>query len=307
MRRRWLLLALPLLTLSLLPLQALAWNAAGHRLAAAVAWERLDGETRRAVTGLLRWHPDHARLFARAPDGDAGREAFLAAATWPDDIKGDRRFFDDGEAPTPPLPGFPDMARHRSWHYLDRPVGGTPARATSDGSLDRQLASLPRTLADPGGDPVRRAYALAWLIHLVADAHQPLHVVSRYDARGRGDEGGNRLTVYTPFHPRLASMSLHSYWDDLPGPPWLRGERLEREAQALIAATPAPPAGTARDWLDESQKLANEIAYPPGDDPVPTLSDAFNERALATARRRVAEAGYRLADLLRQLLAAPRR
>ena len=51
-----------------------------------------------------------------------------------------------------------------------------------------------------------------------------------------------------------------------------------------------------------------DSAYPPGDDAVPTISATFHEDALAIAGRRVAEAGYRLADLLRGLLhTGPRR
>ena len=47
-----------------------------------------------------------------------------AAAVWPDNIKGDPRFWDDTHAdasPTQLLPGFPDMKRHTNWHYFDMP------------------------------------------------------------------------------------------------------------------------------------------------------------------------------------------
>ncbi len=198
------------------------------------------------------------------------------------------------------------MARHRHWHYIDRPLGHAPRRQESNGELDRRLDLLSNAVGNRKTGDQQRAYALPWLIHLVADAHQPLHTVSRYDAQGRGDEGGNLLTINTPFHRRLSSMNLHAYWDDLAGPPWLHGRYLERAAAAVVAANPPPPpAGGPRRWIEESVEIARDGAYPPGDESVPTLTADFHERAQATARRRIADAGYRLAALLRQLLGKP--
>ena len=68
--------------------------------------------------------------------------------------------------------------------------------------------------------PVMQADALPWLLHLVADIHQPLHVGLD------GDEGGNKVEIENPFNKRLPFTNVHTYWDDLPGPPWLRGKRL---------------------------------------------------------------------------------
>jgi len=307
MRRR---LAVALLSAALLlPLPAIAWNAAGHRLSALIAWQQLDDATRAEITRLLRKHPDYELWIARAKGVAPEVAAFLEASTWADDIKRDRRFYDAGEeAPSALLPGFPDMTRHRDWHYINRPLGHPPKGVHASGELERQLAALAGTLGNARAAEMQRVYALPWLIHLVADAHQPLHAVSRYDADGRSDEGGNRLSIEPPFHSRLSSISLHTYWDDLPGPPWLRGERLERAAQAIVAAyPPPPPAGGPDRWLDESAQIARDSAYPPADAALPTLTAEFHERAQATARQRIAEAGYRLAALLQRLLGRSQR
>ena len=55
---------LTLLLTLLLPLPAAAWNSAGHRLIAAIAWDQLDEQTRFAVTELLRQHPDYQPWIA---------------------------------------------------------------------------------------------------------------------------------------------------------------------------------------------------------------------------------------------------
>ncbi len=300
---RWPLIWLALLWQLTTP--ALAWNAAGHRLIAYLAWESMDPTTRSAVAGVLRRHPDFARWQARAGDADPDLGAFLEASTWPDDIRHDRRFFSAGlEEPTPALPGFPDMERRLNWHYVDRPPDSGQAAAASAGQLDRQLVALAHTLADPRSSVGERAYALPWLIHLVGDAHQPLHAASRYGSDGQGDSGGNAVEIVNPFQPHYPSTNLHRYWDELPGPPWLRGRQLQSTARSLSALYQPPPvSGTPAQWIAESRELARTAAYPPAGDAVPTISATFHANSLELARRRVVEAGYRLAEELKRLFA----
>src|SRR5580658_1347779 len=77
---------------------AFAWNATGHRIVAAIAYDRLTPEARSRVDALIRHHPDYETMFLRdAPSDPAARarSAFIAAAVWADVIKGDPRFWDD--------------------------------------------------------------------------------------------------------------------------------------------------------------------------------------------------------------------
>lgn len=304
---RW-LLSLPIMLF--LPWPALAWNAAGHRLVASIAWEQLDRQTRIEVANLLRDHPDYPRWLKRAGDGDTDRAAFIEASTWPDDIRQDKRFYSAGiDEPTPTLPGFPDMERRRDWHYVNRPLNDTrqnhaPRQIRNDpfyGQLEQQLVELAKILGKPGTPASERSYALPWLIHLSADAHQPLHTSIRLDADGQWDRLGNGVTVINPFNPRRNSTSLHAFWDDLPGPPWLGGERLETVSRSLSTRYSRPAPSPSAQWIDESWRLARDSAYPPGEDKVPTISAEFYENAMEIATRRIAQAGYRLADLLREL------
>jgi len=199
-----------------------------------IAWESMDAGTKSAVGQLLRQHPDYERWQARAHGGDPELTAFLEASTWPDDIRKDRRFYTTGrEEPTATLPGFPDMERRLHWHYVDRPVNPGAGTGPAAGVIDRQLAVLARIVGDRQATMAERAYALPWLIHLVGDAHQPLHAASRYGPDGQSDNGGNLVSIVNPFAARYTSMSLHRYWDDLPGPPWLRDGRLASAARSL--------------------------------------------------------------------------
>ena len=287
----------------LLSASALGWNAGGHRLVAAIAWAELAAAEREAVAQLLDAHPDVSRWQRRVANGDdPDFVRFAEAATWADDIRHDRRFYDEGMEPaTPTLAGFPDMARRRSWHYLNLPLTGTAAAGTG-GELDVSIGREAAVLSDRSLPASRRAYALVWLIHLVGDIHQPLHVGTRRQPDGGDDAGGNGLPVFDPTSSRRPETNLHAWWDDLPAPPWLRGSRLRSTATALRARLPATlPAADVAVWRAESHRLARDFAY--GGDSVPfVIDDAYRQRAAGIAGERIALAGVRLGRLLGTLL-----
>ena len=271
-------------------LPALAWNGAGHRIVAVIAWQQMSPITQQRVSALLAAHPDYARWQEKA--GTQGPAAIFAeASTWADSIRHDARYHDAGRGePTPPLAGHFDSRRQRHWHYADRAANGRPTK----GELDRQIVRLSRLLGSASDD--EQTYALPWLIHLVADVHQPLHV-------GRSDdEGGTRVTIENPFNRRQPFVTLHAYWDDLPGPSSLRGRRLQREAGRLLAAYRPPAQGDVDLWREESWQL-HATAYPQqAGSLLPIVDEAFHQRATSTAERRLAEAGYRLGRLLENRL-----
>lgn len=279
-----------------LALPAYAWNAAGHRLVAVIAWQQLTPPTREATSTALALHPDHERWIEKARSRE-GIALFAEASTWPDDIRNDPRFYDEDREPvTPALPGLLETARHKRWHYVDLDATGK----VRDGELDRQIERLSQLLQAKGSSSGTRrseqiAYALPWLLHLVADIHQPLHVGQH------GDEGGNKVEIENPFNKRLPFSSLHLYWDDLPGPPWLRGQRLEKNASRLLDSYPKPVQGNVALWRDESHQLL-AAAYPKASGSLlPIISEDFQDNARQIANRRIVEAGYRLGHLLESI------
>ena len=177
MRYPRLLAASLAILLSIAP-SASAWNATGHRLIAAIAYDRLNPKTRARVDALIRQHPDYEKLFLQgAPTEPAARAraAFIAAAVWPDQIKGDPRFYDEtrsNASPTQLLPGFPDMARHTTWHYYDTPITPDGAEAEIQ-KPPHALSELKRILpiigikADvPTTSASNPTYLLPWLAHI---------------------------------------------------------------------------------------------------------------------------------------------
>jgi hypothetical protein len=282
-----LLLTVPL---ACLPLQA--WNATGHRIVAAIAYDHLTPQAKARVDELLKQHPDFSTL--------SQRDAFLAASVWPDTIKGDNRFFDDtvvNPQPTPLLPGFPSMARHTDWHYIDLPFSPDGTRLERP-KRPNALIELRRILKAPS----LAVYDLPWLIHLTGDVHQPLHCASRFTkSQPHGDQGGN-LVIITP------GRNLHSFWDGLAG--YDTGDAyVDRMASGVTAEfttmNGAHPVVSMdpKLWINEGFELAKQEVYTFGaaagtrDNPI-ALPESYEYRARQVARVQLSKAGFRLAAVL---------
>lgn len=289
---------------------AFAWDATGHRIIAAIAYDRLTPKARARVDALIRAHPDYTTMFIlNAPEEPAARAraAFIAAAVWADNIKGDRRFYDESRQdaqPTAVLPGYPDMKRHTHWHYYDTPItpdGAKKVKAPSPSAL----SELPRMIDEIGKAPEATAvYDLPWIEHITGDLAQPLHCVSRVlKSMPKGDAGGNGVFV----NP---GRNLHSLWDGAASAG--RDSNLEYvnkyEADATAAhLAPARVERKPKKWIEEGAKIAQLDVYTFGletgtrDHPV-DLPAGYVEIMRRVAQERIALAGYRLAAVLNQQL-----
>jgi len=288
---------------------AAAWNATGHRIVAAIAYEKLTITVRARVDDLIRKHPDYATVFTKDAPADPAaraRAAFLTAANWPDMIRaGDPRFYDETRKdarPTPLLPGFPDMARHAGWHFVDIPYtpDGAPGRPPPTPNVLTELQRILREIKAPPSEQ-QIVYDLPWLEHLVGDVHQPLHCTSRFlRSQRQGDAGGNFVFV-------APGRTLHSLWDDAPGTD-SSDEYVAAYAAKATAVYPARHrAGNPRQWVAESLRLDTTDVYTFGPEagsrehPIP-LPSGYVENTTRVSVRRIAAAGDRLAAVLNGLL-----
>ncbi|MDP9112595.1 MAG: S1/P1 nuclease [Acidobacteriota bacterium] len=291
----------------ILAFPAAAWNYSGHRIIAEIAYRRLTPQARLRVDEMMRRHPDFDMLARDAPAGANARAhyAFVWAASWPDQILSDSRFYDADRADspaTPLLPGFPDMQRHRTWHYYDIPISGdgTPALPQPPPHL---MTELPRLISElTAVSPEQAAYDLPWLVHLVGDSHQPLHATSRYlRSQPNGDAGGNFVFVQ-------GGTNLHALWDNAAAPRDVSYEQVIRYAREIAAENPqAIKSLDPKDWTAESLELDKSAVYTFGlengtrEHPL-ILPRRYEQKAKFAAKRRVALAGFRLAALLNRLL-----
>jgi hypothetical protein len=144
-------------------------------------------------------------------------------------------------------------------------------------------------ITDTNAPIVIRRLGLYYLAHLVGDMHQPLHT-------GRAtDRGGTNI----PVSYRGGTTNLHFFWDtDLVE---LETGNEEDVAKRLTTNLTEEErlkwqAGDPKQWTDESLILVRSYAYNTG--PSVELSDEYVERARPIIRRRLAQAGIRLAWLL---------
>ena len=316
------------------PRAALAWNETGHMTVASIAWRQLDERQRREVGELLKQHPHYEKMLTlRAPPGvEVNEWAFLRAAFWPDLVRPSRPGAEGEVFKGPEITRF-----HRGdWHYIDKPWVPPQHRGKVDPAT-RPAATRPakeniltaleansKILADAAAEPADRAVALCWIAHMVGDVHQPLHAVSMYSPEyPDGDRGGNGIVV----RGNDNVQRLHAYWDAILGnsdaheavtfiADEIRNDpQLQRGKLRELAERPA-----FAEWVDESYRWAGAVVYlngrlraapeeayytkqPIPDAEVPPVPHSYFANARELSRRRIALAGYRLAEQISTLMA----
>jgi hypothetical protein len=196
------------------------------------------------------------------------------------------------------------------WHYDDRPLCQSQVPLESycpDGRCaSRAYARALAILADRSQSREERLFALHVVVHLVGDAHQPLH------AADHDDRGGNQVQVL--FGRRSRPKPLHTVWDTDFVKQLVRGSSEEAFAATLVAEHRADRAhleqGDFASWLGESYGFARTAVYGrlPGfacgsaEPGVVWLPPAYVVASEAVVRQRLAQAGFRLAAVLRTTL-----
>lgn len=288
------LAALLTATLLLLPgARCWAWGEEGHRVVALIAEHYLTPATRQRVLQTLAL--DTGMTPAVPAD-------IAAAGGWADRYR-------DSDRNAAAL-------RYRQtlrWHFVnlalqrpdlrsvcyDRPAlapGQLASRGPGRACIVDKIRQFRAEWLAPSTSPEERQLALLFLLHLVADLHQPLH------AGDDDDHGGNDVDVSAP---GFKSGSLHRYWDTAV----LRGldKAANRLAPRLIGDITSQQrrqwqSGDADDWAMEANALAAGVAY--GKLPsarsgtVRRLTPEYVDAAEATAALQLSRAGVRLALLL---------
>ena len=302
------LVALAGALVALAPATARAWHNQGHMMVAEVAWRHMNSGAKCRAVWLLKSDPEYARGLQN-PTKIAWREAlFVNAATWPDRIKAEGSGFGPGGDPSLNV-GLSDRLQHRNWHFTNFAVPASDTHPVAANNALERIKTFTGTLSDPAKPRALKAYDLAWVLHLVGDVHQPLHMANQYGPVFHGnDAGGNGIPVqYPPYH------ELHGFWDGAPGDSKNSAKLLGIAIRAARSLAPAPAAEAAisdvDSWGKESYDLALNDAYVP---PVMLQSAAmvvptpgYVANAQKVSKARVALAGARLANLLNAALTWP--
>ena len=306
-----------LLQVALVPM-AQAWNESGHRAIAAAAAEKMSPDLRAKVVAALQAHPRYTEdLSAYRPRRLKGlTEAqwlMGQAAQWPDHARG----FDNEKGSR--RDALVKRYHRGNWHYINLPaylVWADKAlrikdptnpkkrrRSEKPGDVLSALTFMRAELASSETSAADKGLWISWALHLIADAHQPLHTTAMFSKQRwpRGDRGGNDVKI-AGSGKKGRLDSLHYFWDSA-----ISNRRKPREIKALakVFAKQKIPDVVNNEyepvmWVREGNRLAEDAVYGPlrsqlVDSPVVDITREYTRQTHAAALKRAALAARRTA------------
>ena len=144
------------------------WGKTGHRIVGYIAEKHLTEKTKQEVTSIL------------------GHTNLAMVSTWADEIKSDANW------------------NHAyDWHWTTIPDGETFKEGKQSGKAVEKVLEFLELIEYRKGTKTEKEVALKFLVHIIGDLHQPLHV-------GDGtDKGGNDVSVKW----FGGKTNLHAVWD----------------------------------------------------------------------------------------------
>ncbi len=254
MKRSLILFLSVLVTISLV-----SWGARGHKAIASIAQKHISANAAAGVSSLL------------------GGSSMADIASWADQVRNQAAY--KNTAP---------------WHFLDLPAGlnydqfKAAVLSQSEPNIYSAIIKCEATVSNASAPEIERREALMFLVHLVGDAHQPMHV-SR-----REDKGGNLVQVR--FDGR--GTNLHSVWDTrLIDHEGLSDQQIALEYdQATDQQIKQWQSGDEMVWLWESYQISSRL-YQEAEADNNFGSDYYNTH-IGIVHRRIDQAGIRLAGVL---------
>lgn len=239
------------LVLAFLASAAHAWGTRGHQVVALLAERQLTPKAKEQAQKLLAIEPG-ATLASISTWADGHRNRTSAA-----------------------------------WHYINFPKDSCPYDAQRDcpdgncavEAINRQLAVLASVAPDE-----KRLMALKYVVHFVADMHQPLHA-------GHADDRGGNTYQLQAFG---RGTNLHALWDT--------GliQNLDLSSETLAAKLAAAKVDTVNLDVAHAAEESCRVVGEAGFYPARKLGAAYVERYVPLMGQQLTLAGARLAQLLNQ-------
>ena len=284
---------LTILLLSFLIRASLSWHPTGHFIAARIAemeLEKTHKELLGKLIGLL--------LFTKSQTLKEQGHPFVEAACFPDDIK------------------YIGWKSFNQFHFYDNYIKGPGTTPEQMAKLRKSIVNMANSIGDSRetlknlkfskvDDRFGKAFQLRYMVHLVADAHQPLHSGSRV-VNGKPDAGGNAFKLPGPH------VNLHNLWDktlgffkDLRAP--LDGKQWDTlNGYCVMLMEKYPRSKLAEhlklkrvgEWITEAHKLQKEHAYE-GVTENKEVPKEYLAKLEGVVEKQLVLGGYRLTDYIK--------
>lgn len=242
------------LILALCALNCQAWGTQGHQIIASLASVQLTPKARQEVDRLLALEPG---------------ETLASISTWADEHR------NPASAP---------------WHYVNFPKDSCnydPERDCPDGKCVVDAIAKQMEILSSGTSDDKRLTALKYVVHLVADVHQPLH------AGYLEDRGGNTYQLQA----FMRGSNLHALWDT--GLIKNLNEDVDVTTKRLLTGGPLPQ--SAHLSIVRAAEESCRIVGTPGFYPDRKVGLDYIEQFTPTLERRLSLAGTRLAGILNRI------
>ncbi|RUO60586.1 S1/P1 nuclease [Pseudidiomarina insulisalsae] len=243
-----------------------AWGKTGHRITGKIAQAYLSVEATAAIAELL------------------GPESLAEASTYADEMRSNPSEF--WQKTANPF-HYVTLSEPHHYHEHDKPAQGDAMSALQD---------FTATLQNPDASKEEKQLALRFIVHIIGDLHQPLHVGSA----ALNDRGGNDVKVTFFGEP----SNLHRVWDSglvdhqqlsyTEFSHWLQRRITPDQAQRW--ATPDPYT-----WIHESSQLRDDV-YPQTDEPYLAWDYVYNYTPVM--KQRLQQGGVRIAAYLNHVFAS---
>lgn len=233
------------------------WGQTGHRTVGKIAELHLNKKALKEVKRLL------------------GNESLAMVSTYMDEIRSDSTY---------------DYTH--DWHWVTIPYGTTYAESQKnpDGDIIEAIGRMKDILKSDTAADVQKVEALKFIVHLMGDLHQPLHV-------GNGtDKGGNDVKLKYFWE----KSNLHRVWDSgiIDSKKLSYTELVESINHATKDAISRWQSGTVVSWAEDAQSFHGQV-YEFRD--VGLLSYEYNYRNWALVQQQLLKGGVRLAGVLNEV------
>lgn len=281
-----------------------AWSAKGHVLITEMSLQQLPKAQQQVLAHYAAVLTDAlpVLLQQQLADAYAGASDFAKLSPLPDRWRDMTlgQLFASLAAPLPKaLTSYRDQST-QGWHFIDRPYpANRQCQRETNVNVISALTLLQQAWHDTNNETAR-AVLLVLMTHLVEDAHQPLHMLSRTTPTCRQDAGGNKRFVLVG---QSRPMKLHQWWDSAGG---YLSHRIRFDEQAVALRTRFGNTYMTDEvnnlnpsqWAEEAYALAPFIYTAASNR---HLSRPYAAKSQAVACQRMALASNRLTAWLMQL------